>query len=144
MNWKHYRLDFNTTGTAKAPTSSFEWDAADFGWRRRIPADKAIDLSDAYDYIQYQMDTASTDIANNTATSVDINWYSVPVENSSTATMGGRFDTTVWTSTSGVSDGARRTITATNPPRAIRGRMDNNTTLAGYMSVFVSFKTKFD
>lgn len=150
--WRYYRVDFastgsTTTGLGLTPSNSWEW-VAD-GWKRRSRADAPINVSDAKGRIFVQIDTLSTELGSNVATSADLNVAGAPVAEASTGTLGGRFDNSslgYFQMITGIGDGIRisRNLSSsfmeTIPP-LIRFRYDRNTTVAAYSSVFISFKT---
>ena len=157
--WNFYRCDFSSSSGAdnRSPNNSYVWDTATTNWKLRVPADTPIDLTDVDGKLFMQIDTASTENGSNVAASADINILAAAVAGASTAILGGRFDN----STAGAYGiiaafgdaliksyaipstvlGSAGATNAILPPK-IKLRYDNNSTLAGFCSVFVSFRTK--
>ena len=146
--WKHYRCDFtSSTGQDnQSPVASFEWTRGQ--WVRRGRADAPIDLTDAKGRIFMQVDTASTEAGTNNTTSADINILAAAIPDSSTNTLGGRFDSSslgYFAIVPAFGDNLRKSVNLTSTfadtVPIIKLRYDNNTTLAGACSVVISFRT---
>lgn len=96
-----------------------------------------------------QVDTASTDLqGQNAATSADINILACPIPEASTAVFGGRFDSSslgYFQMVNGIGDNLRKSINLTSTFAetipAFKLRYDRNTTVAGYCTVVISFRT---
>lgn len=144
--WEFYRFDFSSSGaTGVTPSNSWQWNLGKQGWVKRI-ADAPIDVSDAELPLLIQTDTSSTDLGVNNSTNTDINLVACAVNFASTATLGGRFDNAssgYYTEIKALPDGLINSQAITSCPPMFKLRYDNNTTLAGYCTVLVSFRRKY-
>ena len=148
--WKFYRVDFASTGSTttannQTPSNSFEWTRGQ--WVRRR-ADSPIDVSNAISRIFMQIDTASTDIGNNAASSADINILAAAIPDASTGIIGGRFDNSslgYFQMINGIPDNLRKSVNLTSTFAEtlpiFKLRYDRNvTSVDSYCSVFIGFK----
>lgn len=150
--WKYYRFDFSSSSGKdnRAPDGSYEWELGASNWRQRATPDAPIDISDAErGLVYFQIDTASTENGSNDTTNADINFLGALVAQATTGQLGGRFDNSTagyFFSVSSIGDSVIKTgvIGYTSgqgfAPPWMKLRYDNNTTKAGYCSVFVGFK----
>lgn len=148
---ERYRFDFNSSTTTvltnQNPAVTWKWDVAASAWRRRKTIQAPIDLSDASGNIFLQVDTATTDLGNNTVTNNDINVKGAAIYGTSTNTFGGKFDTAstsnYFTSVQAVGDNSIKSVALTNAPPSIRLSWDKNTTAIGFVSVYVTFNNGY-
>lgn len=145
--WEFYRFDFaSSTGkTGVVPSNAWQWILGKQGWGKRL-ADAPIDVSDAELPLLIQTDTSSTDLGINLATSTDINLAACAVNFASTGTFGGRFDNAssgYYTEIKALPTGLINSQAIISCPPMFKLRYDNNTTLAGFCTVLVSFRRKY-
>ncbi len=166
--WKYHRYDFVTVSGSSgnagslyngikstgrygmSPYVEFEWDDVNVSWVRQSPEDRPINLTDAESPIFIQYDTATTFLGGNETANQSLNIASAPVGNPTTAgfqsaTLGfsGSSSGNYYHSETGIPDGRIGSFALTNAPPSIKLRVDNVTgSSSGYLTAFVSFKTK--
>jgi len=144
--WEYYRFDFNSSGgTGKSPTNSWQWILGKQDWVKRI-ADAPIDVSDAELPLFIQTDTSSSDLGHNLSTNSDINIAANAVNFASTGTLGGRFDNAssgYYSEIKALPNDLINSQAIVSCPPMFKLRYDNNTTLAGFCTVLVSFRRKY-
>lgn len=145
-----YRFDFSSSGNTtnfRVPDASYRWDVKN-GWVRRVPVNAPLQTMDI-DVLNLQIDKASTDIGANAAVVGRIAILGAAIDTLTTSTFGGKFDTGSSNSYFGVYASStvasgRRSVAVSNPPQSVRFAYNNNSTLASYCTLFVSFRRSYE